>query len=102
MIQYGSSELKEIRFANMRAMAERRGQWLDIEVSFDLTDGSELPEELEHLTALLICTHDGAIVQFVPQDEGRDCEFQFTELEKEQLRSFYESNVLPRLSELVR
>lgn len=102
MIQYGSSELHELRFVQMRATAERRGQWLDVEIRFDLAEDSELPEQLEELTALLICTQDGAVVQIVPQDEGRDCEFQFTELEKEQLRSFYERGVLPKLAELLR
>ncbi|OXM87848.1 hypothetical protein [Paenibacillus rigui] len=96
MIQYGSTDLHELRFSSMRASIELRdAQWIDVEVLFelDLHQGSELPADLSELSALLICTYGGDIVQIVPQDEGRDCEYQFTDAEKEQLRQFYEQSV---------
>ncbi|MBE1441889.1 hypothetical protein [Paenibacillus sp. OAS669] len=98
MIQYGSVDVRELKFMNMRSTIELRDeQWVDVEVCFDLDAGSELPEELSDLSALLICTYSGGIAQVVPQDEGRDCEFQFTESEKEQLRLYYEYEVKPLL-----
>lgn len=98
MIQYGSPEAKDLTFNRLRARAERRedGQWIDVEVRFDLAEGT-LPDGIEELTALIICTARGDIVQIVPQDEGRDCEFQFTDNEKAQLAAYYEAEVKPRL-----
>ncbi|ALS22435.1 hypothetical protein [Paenibacillus naphthalenovorans] len=98
MIAYGGTELKELRFERMEARIEPRDeQWIDVEVRFRLADGSVPPEGFEELSALLICTHDGEIFDIVPQDEGRDCEFRFTESEKQQLRSFYEREVRHRI-----
>lgn len=100
MIRYGAEQVQELRFVRPRATVEPRdGQWIDVEVRFGLEPGTDLPEEISDLTGLIICTAAGDIVQIVPQDEGRDCEFQFTEQEKEQLRSFYEREVRPFLPE---
>ncbi|TVY10076.1 hypothetical protein [Paenibacillus cremeus] len=100
MMTYGSSEVSELRFIHLQAEAELRdSQWMDVTLRFELAPGGELPEGIEELSALIICTHSGDIVQIVPQDEDRDCEYQFTELEKEQLRDYYTKTVRPRLSE---
>lgn len=95
MIRYGDPVVEELRFTQLKAIVEPRddGQWVDVEISFGLGEGCRVPEGIEDLTALLICTRAGDIVQIVPQDEGRDCEFQFTEEEKQQLRRFYEQEV---------
>lgn len=98
MIQYGSVEVKELKFEQLKSTIELRDdQWVDVEIRFELNKSSELPEDITDLTALLICTYAGGIAQIVPQDEGRDCEYQFTESEKEQLRTYYEKEVKPRL-----
>lgn len=100
MIRYGDADAQELRFIRPRAHAERRDeQWIDVEVRFDLEPGTRLPDEISELTGWIICTAAGDIVQIVPQDEGRDIEFQFTEQEKEQLRTFYEREVRPLLRE---
>lgn len=98
MIQFGSLDYAELRFQQLRAAIELRdSQWIDVELYFELEPGSKLPEGLTELSALLICTYAGDIAQIVPQDEGRDCEFQFTSDEKAQLVSYYESSVRSRL-----
>ncbi|WP_282935404.1 hypothetical protein [Paenibacillus sp. RC67] len=98
MIQYGSVEVKDLKFIHMKSTIELRDeQWIDIEVRFGLGEGSELPNDITDLSALLICSYSGGIAQIVPQDEGRDCEYQFTESEKEQLRTYYENEVKPKL-----
>jgi len=93
MIKYGSDHITELVFRDMSARIELRdgGQWVDIEIRFALDPGTPAPEDLIDLTALVICTAGGAIAQIVPQDEGIDCEYQFTASEKEQLRQFVES-----------
>lgn len=99
MIRYGDTEAQELKFVRLRAQAGPRDeQWTDVEVRFDLEPGTTLPEEISELTGWIICTRSGDIVQIVPQDEGRDIEFQFTDQEKEQLRTYYESEVRPRLT----
>ncbi|MFE5317420.1 hypothetical protein ACFQ88_01810 [Paenibacillus sp. NPDC056579] len=98
MIAYGSVDIRELRFMNMRSTIDLRDeQWIDVEVRFDLPDRGELPEDISDLSALLICTYSGDIVQIVPQDEGRDCEYQFTEAEKNQLRDYYELQAKQKL-----
>jgi hypothetical protein len=98
MIQYGSLIHTELCFDKIRAQIDLRDeQWIDVELRLELDPGSVLPDDLSELTALLICTYSGDIAQIVPQDEGRDCEYQFTDGEKEQLRYYYEQNVKSRL-----
>ncbi|XEC92553.1 hypothetical protein AB6A23_14190 [Paenibacillus tarimensis] len=91
MIKYGSDRVTELQFAAFHPRLERRDdQWIDIELQFELTEESELdaPSDVIDLRALVICTHGGAIVQIVPQDEGCDCEYQFTAGEKAQIEAF--------------
>ncbi|MDF2964467.1 MAG: hypothetical protein K0S39_6202 [Paenibacillus sp.] len=102
MIQYGSEQITDLNFQQIRAFIEPRdSQWVDVELHFELGPGSMLPSDLSDLTALLICTRRGDIFQIVPQDEGRDCEYQFTETEKAQLRLYYEEQVRPHLLKMV-
>jgi len=98
MIQYGSVQIQELKFTELRATIDVRDeQWIDVEVRFELQNSGALPNDISDLSALLICTYAGGIAQIVPQDEGRDCEYQFTEAEKAQLRDFYELYVKQEL-----
>ncbi|NOU93817.1 hypothetical protein GC093_11360 [Paenibacillus sp. LMG 31456] len=102
MIQYGSDDHSDLIFQRLHASIEPRdSQWVDVELSFELSPESVMPTDLLDLTALLVCTHSGEIFQIVPQDEGRDCEYQFTETEKVQLRQYYETQVKPKLLQVV-
>ncbi|WP_028610692.1 hypothetical protein [Paenibacillus harenae] len=89
MIKYGLDRVTELRFQAFQPVIERRDeQWIDIMLRFELAPGAEVPEDLIDFTALVICATDGTIVQMVPQDEGCDCEYQFTVGEKEQIASY--------------
>ncbi|MEK3723460.1 hypothetical protein [Paenibacillus sp. FSL H8-0034] len=102
MIQFGSLDYAELRFQQMRATVEIRDkQWIDVELHLELEEGMALPDDFTELTALIFCTYAGEIAQIVPQDEGRDCEYQFTADEKEQLIHYYEQNVKPKLLSMV-
>ncbi|MFB6363223.1 hypothetical protein ACFCP7_04075 [Paenibacillus elgii] len=101
MIEYGNPDIRELRFARFSSRAEVRGeQWIDVEVSMELAEDSEAPEGIVELGALIVCTRRGDIVEIVPQDEGRDCEYQFTEQEKAQLRVYYEREVRPTVEHM--
>ncbi len=96
MIQYMSENVHELIFSRFIPSVEIRDeQWVDIELRFEFASESDpIPEVISELTALVICTHQGAIAQIVPQDEGCDCEFQFTPQEKEQITQFVLTNDL--------
>ncbi|WP_020616280.1 hypothetical protein [Paenibacillus daejeonensis] len=92
MIKYGADRVTELKFAAFYPKLERRDdQWVDIVLSFDLqAESDERPADLIDLTALIICTHGGQVAQIIPQDEGCDCEYQFTTEEKAQIAAFIE------------
>ncbi|WP_424768902.1 hypothetical protein [Paenibacillus sp. sgz302251] len=86
MIKYGLDRITELKFQSFQPVIERRDdQWVDIVLRFELSPAAEAPSDLIDFTALVICTLDGAIAQMIPQDEGCDCEYQFTVGEKEQI-----------------
>ncbi|ACT01312.1 hypothetical protein [Paenibacillus sp. JDR-2] len=92
MIKYGLDRVTELRFKSITASIERRdNQWVDIALRFDVTEETPVPGDLIDFSGLVICTLGGAIAQIVPQDEDIDCEYQFTAFEKEQIKSFIES-----------
>ncbi|WP_248925658.1 hypothetical protein [Paenibacillus hamazuiensis] len=94
MLKYGSPETGELRFKAFRSRVERRDeQWIDVELRFELEEGSALPDDVTDLTALVICTKKGDVFQVVPQDEGMDCEYQFTPSEKEQIIRYVEQEL---------
>ncbi|CAM4204932.1 hypothetical protein [Paenibacillus tarimensis] len=105
MIKYGSDTITELKFTGLEPvrMEVRSDQWVDIELRFELTaESAEVPSDIIELTALVITNLEGLIVQIVPQDEGIDCEYQFTFQEKEQLASFIQSpNMQQRILQLV-
>lgn len=81
--------MTELRFRGIKPSIERRDpQWMDITLRFELEADTPVPDDLIDFTGLVICTHSGAIAQIVPQDEGCDCEYQFTVGEKEQITNF--------------
>jgi hypothetical protein len=89
MIKYGLDRITELKFRSFQPTIEQRNeQWVDINLRFELTPETEVPEDLIDFTALVICTIDGTIAQMVPHDEGCDCEYQFTVSEKEQITAF--------------
>jgi hypothetical protein len=103
MIKYGLDKVTELKFQGFQAAIEQRdGQWVDIELRFQLAEATPAPDDLIDLTGLVICTHEGQIAQIVPQDEGIDCEYQFTVGEKEQIRAYIESAAIQnRITNLV-
>ncbi|WNR42204.1 hypothetical protein [Paenibacillus roseipurpureus] len=87
MMKYGA-EHEEHRFSLSFQEAEDRGQWRDIYLNLHLAEGEELPEGLTDPAILVICNQAGDIVQIVLQDEGCDCEYQFTLMEKAQIEDY--------------
>jgi hypothetical protein len=89
MMKYGAEHV-EHRFRLSYNASEPRGQWRDIYLNIHMENGQALPEDLLDPSVLVITNQEGHIVQVVLQDEGCDCEFQFTLSEKAQVESFVE------------
>ncbi|MFC5453016.1 hypothetical protein [Paenibacillus aestuarii] len=87
MMKYGA-EPQEHRFTLSLLEKETRGQWLDIFLGIHPEAGQALPEELQDPSVLVICNQVGDIIQIVLLDEGCDCEYQFTGMEKDQIERF--------------
>ncbi|MFD0958968.1 hypothetical protein [Paenibacillus chungangensis] len=97
MIKYGLDRITELEFLGFTPRVERRdGQWIDIVLQPELAEATPAPDDLIHFTILVICTHDGTIVQMVPQDEDCDCEYGFTVGEKEQIATYVSSEGIQR------
>lgn len=95
MIKYGQTEIQDLKFHSFRSNVESRDDLLmDIWIRFELDASTPLPEDLTELTAWVIATHQGRIVEIVPQDEGTDCEYRFTQEEKQQITRYVEEEVL--------
>lgn len=103
MIKYGLDTVQHLQFLQFIPRIELRpdGQWIDIELRFEVAEATPLPDDVVDLTILAICTSRGQLAQVIPQDEGIDCEYQFTPLEKEQIERYIDSAVLQQQLALV-
>lgn len=100
MIRYGVDSWSDVVFASLRPRVEKRdGQWIDVELRATSAPETPLPDDLIDFSILAICTHTGVPIQFVPQDEGCDCEYQLTVNEKQQLEEYI---AIPSMQELIR
>lgn len=97
MIKYGLDRITELKFLGFTPLVERRdGQWIDIVLQPELNEATPVPDDVIEFTILVICTHDGTIVQMVPQDEDCDCEYGFTVGEKEQIAAYIATDAIQR------
>lgn len=98
MIKYGLDIIEELKFSNYKLLIEKRDmQWVDITLIPVLEPHCSLPTDLIDFSILVICSHYGVIAQMVPQDVGCDSEYQLTFSEKEQIRSYIESDTIQLL-----
>jgi len=87
MFKFNAQLMFEAEIRPFRAFAERRGPFLDIYMQLE-PDGQRWPDDLTEPGALVICDETGNPIDYVVQSEGCDCEYRFTESEKEQLRRY--------------
>ncbi len=93
MIKYDFEQYCEWKFTKIVTDdVAPRGQWLDINLSFELEEGTTLQPDLQFPSATIICTSHGDIVQILLLNEGCDSEYRFTDLEKEQLIHHVQTN----------
>ncbi|MCM3718744.1 hypothetical protein [Fictibacillus phosphorivorans] len=66
------------------------GPWLNVYLSFEIENVEILPEGLNEPSALVVYDHEGELQDIIAQDEGVDCEYKFTDKEKEQIQTYLE------------
>lgn len=93
MIKYGEPSATELKFVQFHAELERKSQWVDFYLTFDLAEGQSFPDDLSDPGALVISTYDGRVIEYVVQDGGCDTEYQFTEEEKAQIAHFVQQQL---------
>lgn len=93
MYKFNAQLMFEAEIRPYRPYVERRGAFLDIYMQLDPGDQS-WPEDLTEPGALVICDEAGVPIEYVVQSEGCDCEYRFTEDEKEQLRNYMKAERL--------
>ncbi|WP_168122642.1 hypothetical protein [Paenibacillus sp. HB172176] len=92
MIKYGLDHYAELQFISFEGTLEQRDhQWIDIFLQPKLSESTPVPDDIIAFSILVICTHDGTVVQMIPQDEDCDCEYGFTADEKAQITAFVNS-----------
>jgi hypothetical protein len=95
MLKYGDDRITELKFVSFEARVERRNEhWVDVTLRFETAPETPIPDDLIELTALVVCTPQGIPVEIEPQDEGCDCEYQFTFAEKEQIKAYVRSEAV--------
>lgn len=90
MIKYDANLLFEAELRPYRPAVERRGRLVDVYVRLEAPEGAEWPADLTEPGALIVYGADGEPIDYVVLDEGCDCEYRFTEREKEQLKQYVE------------
>jgi hypothetical protein len=79
MIKYGKTDISDLKFVRFIPTVERRDDMLlDIWLRFELDSSTPLPDDITDLSAWVIATHEGKIVDMIPQDEDTDCEYRHT------------------------
>ena len=98
MIRYGDERWQDLKFATLRATADRRdSQWIDVTLTVETDASTPLPDDLIDLSIAVFCTHEGHPVQMAVLDEGCDCDYQLTDSEKAQIEAFVRSPDTQRL-----
>lgn len=97
MMKYDALQVFEAELHPYAPVAERRGMFVDIYVKLKPL-GADWPADLSEPGALVICRPDGEPIDYVVLDGGCDCEYRFTESEKEQLRRYVERERLANLA----
>ncbi|MCM3731260.1 hypothetical protein M3196_06245 [Fictibacillus nanhaiensis] len=67
------------------------GPWINVYISFQIDNVEILPEGINDPSALAVFDKDGELQEIIAHDEGVDCEYKFTDKEKEQITSYLQS-----------
>ncbi|MBD7962801.1 hypothetical protein [Fictibacillus norfolkensis] len=64
------------------------GPWTNVDISFEIDNLEIFPEGLSEPSALAVYDGNGELQEIIAHDEGVDCEYKFTDKEKEQINEY--------------
>jgi hypothetical protein len=85
MFKYGEKDMADHKFEMRLLEVEERGSWFDLYYEIKAVAGT-LPDDLTDPGIKVICNRKGILAEAVLLDVGCDSEYQFTVIEKEQIR----------------
>ncbi|WNB92995.1 hypothetical protein [Bacillus sp. NEB1478] len=88
MYQYGFMNYFEGQLEFNHYDIAQVGPWYNVYLSFDITNIEILPEGISEPSALIVFDKDGEMQEIIAHDEGVDCEYKFTDQEKDQIVAF--------------
>jgi hypothetical protein len=90
MYQYGFMNYFEGQLKFISYDVTQVGPWYNVYLSFDIENIDVLPDGLNEPSALIVFDNDGEMQEIIAHDEGVDCEYKFTDKEKEQIVAYLE------------
>lgn len=91
MYQYGFMNYFEGHLEFHHYDVAQVGPWFNVYLSFSISNIEILPEGLSEPSALIVFDKDGEMQEIIAHDEGVDCEYKFTDKEKEQIIAYLET-----------
>jgi hypothetical protein len=88
MRKYGEEVYEPQRFSLRCIEVEPRGQWVDVVLALQLTEGETMPLGLIDPAVLAVCLPEGDVVQVSLLDEGCDSEYQLLPQEEQFVREY--------------
>ncbi|UZJ80085.1 hypothetical protein [Fictibacillus sp. KU28468] len=94
MYKYGFQNYFEADFTAFYPEVMKGEHWINVYLNFDLSAETKLPGDLYDPSALVVFDRDGEVQDFIVHDEGVDCEYKFTDREKEKMLSYIKKHDL--------
>ncbi|EIT85617.1 hypothetical protein A374_10288 [Fictibacillus macauensis ZFHKF-1] len=88
MYKYGFENYFEASFTHLSAEVVMTQQWINVYVQFDGSEDTVYPSDLQEPSGLVVFDATGELHDMIVLNEGVDCEYKFTDREKEQLLTF--------------
>jgi hypothetical protein len=88
MYQYGFTNYFEGQLQFTHFDVTKVGPWYNVYLAFEIENIEILPNGLNEPSALIVFDQEGEMQEIIAHDEGVDCEYKFTDQEKEQISAY--------------
>lgn len=94
MYKYGFENYFEAKFTSIYPEVMKSGHWINVYFTFEFSADTILPHDLLDPSGLVVFDLEGEVQDFIVHDEGVDCEYKFTDSEKEQVIAYIQAQNL--------
>lgn len=88
MYKYGFTNYFEGNLQFLNYDVVQVGPWTNVYISFQIKNLEVFPDGLNEPSALAVYNTEGELQEIIAHDEGVDCEYKFTDKEKEQITNY--------------